>query len=105
MNLTRLLIDSKRYLYPDKFPSDLLFSTDQPPIHSVNIMKRLLPMFTYNKVARLMKLPKWYIREEKPKEKVVEEEIEKIEIESFDSLEVSLSYFRFRLKNKKERKK
>lgn len=85
-NLTRLLIDSKRYLYPDKFPSHLLFSTDQPPIHKVKIMRRILPINTYNKVAKLLKLPKWHIKRDVSEEKVIEEEI--VEIESFDSLEV-----------------
>lgn len=85
-NLTRLLVDSKRYLYPDKFPSDLLFSTDQPPIHKVKMMRRILPIDTYNKVAKLLKLPKWHIKKDVFKEKELEEEI--VEIESFDSLEV-----------------
>lgn len=94
-NLTRLLIDSKRYLYPDKFPSHLLFSTHQPPIHNMKVMRQILPITTYNKTARLLNLPKWHIKQEDLEEKDVEEE-EKVEIESFDSLEVSLSYFRFR---------
>lgn len=101
-NLVRLLIDSKRYLYPDKFPSDLLFSTDQPPIHNIKLLKRILPIETYNKISKLMKLPKWHIKQEVVKEKEVEEE--KVEIESFDSLEVSLSYFCFPLKNQKKKK-
>ncbi|XP_015428973.1 PREDICTED: uncharacterized protein LOC107185731 [Dufourea novaeangliae] len=58
--LTRLLVDSKRYLNPDKFPSDLLFSTNQPPPCNPRLLQRILPQNSYNLVAPLLGLPEWY---------------------------------------------
>ncbi|XP_076235769.1 uncharacterized protein LOC143180120 [Calliopsis andreniformis] len=58
--LTRLLVDSKRYLYPEKFPSNLLFSTNQPPPCNPRILKRILPLKTYNLIAPILGLPEWY---------------------------------------------
>ena len=64
-NLTRLLVDSKRYLHSDKFPSDLVFSTDQPPTYNSQLLQRVLPLKTYNCVAPLLGMPEYY-----PKKKV-----------------------------------
>ncbi|CAD1479726.1 unnamed protein product, partial [Heterotrigona itama] len=59
-NLTRLLVDSKRYLHSDKFPSDLVFSTDQPPTYNSQLLRRVLPLKTYNRVAPLLGMPEYY---------------------------------------------
>ncbi|KAK1131411.1 hypothetical protein K0M31_017696 [Melipona bicolor] len=64
-NLTRLLVDSKRYLHSDKFPSDLVFSTDQPPTCNSQLLRRVLPLKSYNRVAPLLGMPEYY-----PKKKV-----------------------------------
>ncbi|XP_019888794.2 uncharacterized protein LOC105284277 [Ooceraea biroi] len=58
--LTKLLADSKRYLSPDKFPSDLVFSTQQPPICNSRLLRRVLPLDSYNLVAPLLGMPIWY---------------------------------------------
>ncbi|XP_034170976.2 uncharacterized protein LOC117600093 [Osmia lignaria lignaria] len=58
--LTRLLVDSKRYLYPDKFPSDLLFSTNQPICCNPRILRRILPLKSYNLIAPVLGLPEWH---------------------------------------------
>lgn len=58
--LTKLLADSKRYLNPDKFPSDLVFSTQQPPICNTRLLKRVLPLDSYNLIAPLLGMPNWY---------------------------------------------
>lgn len=58
--LTRLLVESKRYLYPDKFPSDLLFSTNQPICCNPRILRRILPLKSYNLIAPLLGLPEWH---------------------------------------------
>ena len=59
-NLTRLLVDSKRYLHSDKFPSDLVFSTDQPPTCNSQLLRRVLPLKTYNRVAPLLGMAEYY---------------------------------------------
>ncbi|XP_029160903.1 uncharacterized protein LOC114932726 [Nylanderia fulva] len=72
--LTKLLADSKRYSSPDKFPSDLIFSTQQPPACNYHLLRRVLPLDSYNLVAPLMGMPIWY-----PKRKVKTEVHYKIE--------------------------
>lgn len=62
--LTRLLVDSKRYLHPEKFPSDLLFSTNQPPPCNPRILRRILPLDTYNRLQLLLGLPVWAPKKE-----------------------------------------
>ncbi|KOC64866.1 hypothetical protein WH47_04454, partial [Habropoda laboriosa] len=62
--LTRLLVDSKRYLYPDKFPSDLLFSTTQPPPCNSRLLRRIFPLKTYNLVAPVLGMPEFYPKKE-----------------------------------------
>ncbi|XP_076676249.1 uncharacterized protein LOC143373172 [Andrena cerasifolii] len=62
--LTRLLVDSKRYLYPDKFPSDLLFSTTQPPPCNPRILRHILPSKSYTLIAPLLGLPEWQPKKE-----------------------------------------
>ncbi|XP_076276548.1 uncharacterized protein LOC143207218 [Lasioglossum baleicum] len=57
-NLTSLLVDSKRYLDPEKFPSDLVFSSNQPPPCNPQLLKRILPQKSYNLIAPLLGLPK-----------------------------------------------
>lgn len=88
--LTKLLADSKRYLNPDKFPSDLVFSAKQPPVCNSRLLRRALPLDSYNLVAPLLGMSVWYPkravrkaatavqyeteREEEEKEREVEEE-------------------------------
>lgn len=57
--LTKLLADSKRYLSPNKFPSDLVFSAKQPPICNSRLLRRILPPDSYNLVAPLLGMPIW----------------------------------------------
>jgi len=87
--LTKLLVDSQCYLNPDKFPSDLVFSTKQPPACNTRLLRRALPLDSYNFVAPLLGMPNWYpkkvIKEEvlyeKKEEEKEEEEEEEEEIE------------------------
>ncbi|XP_070169115.1 uncharacterized protein [Polyergus mexicanus] len=58
--LAKLLADSKRYLNPDKFPSDLIFSSPQPPACNSRLLRRVLPLDSYNLVAPLLGMPLWY---------------------------------------------
>ncbi|XP_011684685.1 PREDICTED: uncharacterized protein LOC105448023 [Wasmannia auropunctata] len=58
--LTKLLADSKRYLCPDKFPSDLVFSAKQPPVCNSRLLRRVLPLDSYNLVAPLLGMKTWY---------------------------------------------
>lgn len=58
--LTKLLVDSKRYLNPDKFPSDLVFSAKQPPACNSRLLKRILPLDSYNLIAPLLGMSTWY---------------------------------------------
>lgn len=58
--LTKLLADSKRYSSPDKFPSDLVFSAKQPPVCNSRLLRRILPLDSYNLVAPLLGMPPWY---------------------------------------------
>nr|XP_033321558.1 uncharacterized protein LOC117217821 isoform X1 [Megalopta genalis]XP_033321559.1 uncharacterized protein LOC117217821 isoform X1 [Megalopta genalis] len=55
--LTSLLVDSKRYLDTRRFPSDLSFSSNQPPPCNPQLLKRILPEKSYNLVAPLLGLP------------------------------------------------
>ncbi|XP_078041396.1 uncharacterized protein LOC144472308 [Augochlora pura] len=59
-SLTSLLVDSKRYLDPERFPSDLSFSSNQPPPCNPQLLKQILPEKSYNLVAPLLGLPIWY---------------------------------------------
>lgn len=87
--LVKLLADSKRYLDPDKFPSDLIFSTPQPPVCNSRLLRRALPLDSYNLVAPLLGMPFWYpkrIKRVKPavsseEEEQKEEEEEEVEEE------------------------
>ncbi|XP_076620384.1 uncharacterized protein LOC143341381 [Colletes latitarsis] len=58
--LTRLLVDSRLYLCPEKFPSDLLLSMNQSPSCNPRLLRRILPQKSYNLVASLLGLPEWY---------------------------------------------
>lgn len=58
--LTKLLVESKRYLNPDKFPSDLVFSAKQPPACNTRLLRRILPLDSYNLVAPLLGMSTWY---------------------------------------------
>ncbi|KAG7198600.1 hypothetical protein KM043_005962 [Ampulex compressa] len=60
--LTRLLVDSRPYLRPEKFPSDRVFSSKQPPLYNSRQLRRILPLDSYNLVAPLLGMPKWYPR-------------------------------------------
>ncbi|CAK9826086.1 hypothetical protein ANTRET_LOCUS3987 [Anthophora retusa] len=64
IRLTRLLVDSKRYLYPDKFPSDLHFSTNQPPNCNSRLLRRIFPLKTYNLIAPILGMPEFYPKKE-----------------------------------------
>ncbi|KAL0117134.1 hypothetical protein PUN28_010166 [Cardiocondyla obscurior] len=66
--LTKLLVDSKRYLNPDEFPSDLVFSAKQPPACNSRLLRRILPLDSYNLVAPLLGMPQWYPK--RPAQKV-----------------------------------
>ncbi|XP_018364343.1 PREDICTED: uncharacterized protein LOC108762036 [Trachymyrmex cornetzi] len=74
--LTKLLVDSQRYLNPDKFPSDLVFSTKQPPACNTRLLRRALPLDSYNLVAPLLGMPNWYPKKVVGKEVHYEEEEE-----------------------------
>ncbi|XP_053973303.1 uncharacterized protein LOC128873630 [Hylaeus volcanicus] len=63
-SLTRLLVDSKLYLYPDKFPSNLVFSTNQPPPCNPRLLRRILPQYSYNLVAPFLGLPEWHVHKQ-----------------------------------------
>lgn len=99
--LTKLLADSKRYLNPDKFPSDLIFSAQQPPACNSRLLRRVLPLDSYNLVAPLLGMPIWYPKRIKKKEIAMlyekeEEEEEEEEIEGaipFDLVVRTSGYF------------
>lgn len=83
--LTKLLVDSKRYLNPDKFPSDLVFSAKQPPACNTRLLRRVLPLDSYNLIAPLLGMPNWYPKRAVRKVEipdVTEEEEEKEEEEA-----------------------
>ncbi|KAL6259381.1 hypothetical protein P5V15_009299 [Pogonomyrmex californicus] len=83
--LIKLLADSKRYLNPDEFPSDLVFSTKQPLVCNTRLLRRVLPLSSYNLIAPLLGMPTWYpkrtVRKKKPpiSFKIEEEEEEEEE--------------------------
>ncbi|GAB1864837.1 hypothetical protein CAJAP_05916 [Camponotus japonicus] len=79
--LTKLLADSKRYLNPDKFPSDLIFSAQQPPACNSRLLRRVLPLDSYNLVAPLLGMPIWYPKRIKKEKAVVHYEKEREEEE------------------------
>lgn len=89
--LTKLLADSKRYLNPDKFPSDLIFSTQQSPVCNSRLLRHTLPQDTYNFIAPLLGMPFWYpkrpvIKIRKPR--VIKEEV--VELKEIVPIELSL---------------
>lgn len=93
--LTKLLADSKRYLNPDKFPSDLVFSAKQPPACNSRLLRRVLPLDSYNLVAPLLGMPLWYPKRAKRKVTVVhyeEEEKEKEEEEEEEEAEGAIPF-------------
>ncbi|XP_024939684.1 uncharacterized protein LOC107266974 isoform X2 [Cephus cinctus] len=59
-NLLKLLVESKQYLHPDKFPSNLEFSSKQPLLCNSRQLKRNLPPKSYNLVAPILGLEKEY---------------------------------------------
>ncbi|XP_077269772.1 uncharacterized protein LOC143901378 [Temnothorax americanus] len=77
--LTKLLVDSERYFNPDKFPSDLVFSTKQPPACNSRLLRRILPLDSYNLVAPLLGMPAWYPKRAVRKEAAVHYETEEEE--------------------------
>lgn len=83
--LTKLLVDSKRYLNPDKFPSDLVFSVKQPPACNSRLLRCILPLDSYNLVAPLLGMPVWFpkrvVRKVKMEEATVHYETEEEEEE------------------------
>lgn len=107
-NLTRLLVDSKRYLYPDKFPSNLSFSVNQPPVCNSRLLRRVLPRKTYNLVAPLLGMP-----EQLPKKReavfedpfdIGETQIIEDTLSTHDSLEVRLIFVcSFKVESKRPR--
>jgi len=92
--LTKLLVDSKCYLNPDKFPSDLVFSTKQPLVCNSRLLRRILPLDSYNLVAPLLGMPVWYPkRPVRKKEKVhYETEEEKKEEEEEEEIEGKIPF-------------
>ncbi|XP_012537585.3 uncharacterized protein LOC105837385 [Monomorium pharaonis] len=79
--LTKLLVDSKRYLNPDKFPSDLIFSAQQPPACNTRLLRRVLPLDSYNLIAPLLGMPVWYPKRAVRKDVGVHYDMEKEEEE------------------------
>lgn len=80
--LTKLLANSKRYLYPDKFPSDLVFSAKQPPVCNSRLLRRIMPLECYDLVAPLLGMPIWsYPKKIETPEKEREEKEEEEETE------------------------
>ncbi|XP_050457782.1 uncharacterized protein LOC126854775 [Cataglyphis hispanica] len=100
--LVKLLADSKRYLDPDKFPSDLIFSTPQPLVCNTRLLRRVLPLESYNLIAPLLGMPLWYPREgervkgasssEEEEKEEEEEEEEEVEEEEEDEEEGAIPF-------------
>jgi len=90
--LTKLLAESKRYLNPDKFPSDLVFSAQQPPVFNTRLLRRLLPLESYNLIAPLLGMHYWYPKRpiRRRKKELVEEEEEE-DKEDKESVPTNLS--------------
>ncbi|XP_043488567.1 uncharacterized protein LOC122515317 [Polistes fuscatus] len=61
-SLVKLLIESRRYTNPDKFPSDLIFSSKQRPLLNGQRLRRILPLDSYNLIAPLLGMPEHYPR-------------------------------------------
>ncbi|XP_014604762.1 PREDICTED: uncharacterized protein LOC106787158 [Polistes canadensis] len=61
-SLVKLLIESKRYTNPDKFPSDLIFSSKQRPLLNGQRLRRILPLDSYNLIAPFLGMPEHYPR-------------------------------------------
>lgn len=86
--LTSALADSKRYLSSDRFPSDLVFSTEQPPACNSRLLRRALPLDSYNLVAPLLGMPIWW-----PKKKRVKRPVEvEAEIEADEEMEDEIPF-------------
>ncbi|XP_046836159.1 uncharacterized protein LOC124431860 [Vespa crabro] len=60
--LVKLLVESRRYSNPDKFPSDLIFSSKQRPLLNGQRLRRILPLDSYNLIAPLLGIPEYYPR-------------------------------------------
>ncbi|KAM0725102.1 hypothetical protein ACS0PU_008588 [Formica fusca] len=91
--LAKLLADSKRYLNPDKFPSDLIFSSPQPPACNSRLLRRVLPLDSYNLVAPLLGMPLWYPKRiKRVKPAVPSEEEEEREEEEEDEEEGAIPF-------------
>jgi len=81
--LAKLLAESKRYLSPEKFPSDLVFSAQQPPVFNTRLLRRVLPLESYNLIAPLLGMQTWYPKRRIRRRKVhKEEEEDKEDVES-----------------------
>lgn len=65
--LTKLLADWRCYSSPDKFPSDLVFFAKQSPICNTRLLRRALPLDSYNLVAPLLGMPTWYPKRHVPR--------------------------------------
>ncbi|XP_072747299.1 uncharacterized protein [Anoplolepis gracilipes] len=90
--LTKLLADSKRYLSPDKFPSHLIFSTQQPPACNSRLLRRVLPLDSYNLVAPLLGMPIWYPKRIKKVAAVYYETEEEEEEEEEEEIEGEIPF-------------
>lgn len=58
--LVKLLVESRRYSNPDRFPSDLIFSSKQRPLLNGQRLRRILPLDSYNLIAPLLGMPEHY---------------------------------------------
>ncbi|KAL2731056.1 uncharacterized protein V1478_005469 [Vespula squamosa] len=60
IRLVKLLVESRRYSNPDKFPSDLIFSSKQPPLLTWQRLRRILDLDSYDLIAPLLGIPVHY---------------------------------------------
>ncbi|KAF7382335.1 hypothetical protein HZH68_015254 [Vespula germanica] len=60
--LVKLLVESRRYSNPDKFPSDLIFSSKQRPLLNCQRLRSILPLDSYNLIAPLLGIPEYHPR-------------------------------------------
>ncbi|XP_043683084.1 uncharacterized protein LOC122636175 [Vespula pensylvanica] len=60
--LVKLLVESRRYSNPDKFPSDLIFSSKQRPLLTCQRLRSILPLDSYNLIAPLLGIPEYHPR-------------------------------------------
>ncbi|KAF7381354.1 hypothetical protein HZH66_013748 [Vespula vulgaris] len=58
--LVKLLVESRRYSNPDKFPSDLIFSSKQRPLLNCQRLRSILPLDSYNLIAPLLGIPEYH---------------------------------------------